>query len=143
MSLSVSASWTDVPPKSQRSARIKDQDWNQYQPLLTQLYSSYTLLEVMDYMKQRYHFAPSKRQYGYRFEKWHVKKYNCGEKKTPMRPVTEMDKFVEENASKIGNLGRIPTMDGSHKTNENGMALSPLPPPPSPTPGATPKREPS
>ncbi|CAM1511286.1 Fc.00g087990.m01.CDS01 [Cosmosporella sp. VM-42] len=96
MNKSPSELWVEQGQKNPRSARITDATWNQYKKMLCALYKNYTLLDVMNYMQLRYDFTPSKRQYGYRFEKWGIKKYNSGDKRSPVRPVQEMENFVHE-----------------------------------------------
>lgn len=82
--------------KHRRSSRITDATWDQYKPLLCKLYKSYTLMVVMSFMKQRFDFAPSKRQYGYRFEKWGVRKYHATDKPGPTRNVGGVDELPSE-----------------------------------------------
>ncbi|KAF4975272.1 hypothetical protein FZEAL_7917 [Fusarium zealandicum] len=73
--------WAGPFERHTRSLRITDDIWERFKPLLCALYRSYTLTVVMTFMKKRFGFRASKRQYGYRFEKWGIKKYNAGEKK--------------------------------------------------------------
>ncbi|KAG8667221.1 hypothetical protein FPOAC2_12378 [Fusarium poae] len=64
------------------TTRMNDETWERFKPLLCGLYKQYTLNVVMEYMEKKYKIVQSKRQYGYRFEKWGVKKYNASDKKT-------------------------------------------------------------
>ncbi|KAH7165604.1 hypothetical protein EDB81DRAFT_259286 [Dactylonectria macrodidyma] len=79
-----------------RSSRITDLTWDFYKPLLCNLYQSYTLAVVMALMKQKFDFTPSKRQYGYRFEKWGIRKYNSAEKQGLTRNLPELDKLIND-----------------------------------------------
>ncbi|KAF4449484.1 hypothetical protein F53441_7254 [Fusarium austroafricanum] len=65
------------------TTRMNDETWEKFKPFLCNLYKRYTLSIVMDVMEKKYGIVQSKRQYGYRFEKWGIKKYNASEKKTP------------------------------------------------------------
>jgi hypothetical protein len=66
------------------TTRINDETWERFKPLLCGLYKKYTLNIVMDIMEKKFGIVQSKRQYGYRFEKWGVKKYNASDKKTTL-----------------------------------------------------------
>ncbi|KAI8687134.1 Clr5 domain-containing protein [Fusarium sp. Ph1] len=81
--------WID--PAHKRSHRITDESWERFKPILCTLYKSYTLNIVMEFMKRRFNFHASKRQYGYRLDKWGVKKYNSGEKKNSMGALEQME----------------------------------------------------
>ncbi|KAH7145855.1 hypothetical protein B0J13DRAFT_329556 [Dactylonectria estremocensis] len=81
-----------------RSSRITDLTWDFYKPLLCNLYQSYTLAVVMALMKQKFDFTPTKRQYGYRFEKWGIRKYNSAEKQGLARNLPELDKLINDPA---------------------------------------------
>ncbi|KAF5247464.1 hypothetical protein FAUST_701 [Fusarium austroamericanum] len=70
--------------KLKPTTRINDETWEKFKPLLCGLYKKYTLNIVMDTMEKKYGIVQSKRQYGYRFEKWGVKKYNASDKKTTL-----------------------------------------------------------
>ncbi|CAM1504375.1 Fc.00g019660.m01.CDS01 [Cosmosporella sp. VM-42] len=58
-----------------RVQRISEAEWEKHKNTLCMLYRTWPLSEVMDFMDMRYNFRPTKRQYGYRFEKWGIKKY--------------------------------------------------------------------
>ncbi|EXA47466.1 hypothetical protein FOQG_04371 [Fusarium oxysporum f. sp. raphani 54005] len=64
------------------TTRMNDETWERFKPFLCSLYKKYTLSVVMNVMEKKYGIVQSKRQYGYRFEKWGIKKYNANEKKT-------------------------------------------------------------
>ncbi|RGP75960.1 hypothetical protein FLONG3_5540 [Fusarium longipes] len=66
------------------TTRINDETWERFKPFLCSLYKKYTLSVVMKIMEKKFGIIQSKRQYGYRFEKWGIKKYNASEKKTTM-----------------------------------------------------------
>ncbi|KAK7398091.1 hypothetical protein QQX98_012543 [Neonectria punicea] len=66
--------------RHRRSSRIADATWEEHRSQLCELWESCTLAEVMDFMKKEHKFTPSKRQYGYRFKKWEMKKYNSADK---------------------------------------------------------------
>ncbi|KAH7198128.1 uncharacterized protein B0J16DRAFT_409683 [Fusarium flagelliforme] len=66
------------------TTRINDETWERFKPFLCGLYKKYTLSIVMDIMEKKYGIIQSKRQYGYRFEKWGIKKYNASDKKSPI-----------------------------------------------------------
>ncbi|KAF7543392.1 hypothetical protein G7Z17_g10776 [Cylindrodendrum hubeiense] len=82
--------------RHRRSSRITDATWDFYRPLLCKLYKSYTLVVVMAFMKERFGFAPSKRQYGYRFEKWGIRKYHSTDKQGPTRNLANADDLPNE-----------------------------------------------
>lgn len=87
------ARWVDPAfDRHKRSHRITDESWERFKPILCTLYKSYTLNIVMEFMKRRFNFHASKRQYGYRLDKWGVKKYNnSGEKKNSMSALDQME----------------------------------------------------
>ncbi|RSL67799.1 hypothetical protein CEP54_003158 [Fusarium duplospermum] len=77
--------------KHKRSIRITEEHWEKYKSILCTLYKSYTLNVVMEFMRKQFRFHASKRQYGYRLDKWGVKKYNSGEKKNSMGALEQME----------------------------------------------------
>ncbi|KAM0426139.1 hypothetical protein ACHAPT_008482 [Fusarium lateritium] len=84
--------WVDTAlDRNRRSIRITDESWEKFKPILCTLYKSYTLNIVMEFMEKRFNFRATKRQYGYRFEKWRVKKYNSGDKKTSMESLEHIE----------------------------------------------------
>ncbi|RSL69614.1 hypothetical protein CEP51_012304 [Fusarium floridanum] len=82
---------TSTLDRNKRSIRITEDDWEKYKSILCTLYKSYTLNIVMEFMRKRFNFHASKRQYGYRLDKWGVKKYNAGEKKNSMGGLEQME----------------------------------------------------
>ncbi|KAJ4310892.1 hypothetical protein N0V84_010738 [Fusarium piperis] len=85
--------WDDATiDRSKRSIRITEESWEKFKPILCTLYKSYTLNVVMEFMKKRFGFNASKRQYGYRLDKWGIKKYNnAAEKKNSMGALEQME----------------------------------------------------
>ncbi|KAF2760474.1 hypothetical protein EJ05DRAFT_286002 [Pseudovirgaria hyperparasitica] len=57
-----------------RAKRISPQEWDQHRAEITQLYQSMTLRCLMETMKNKYGFTPSRRQYVFQFEKWDLQK---------------------------------------------------------------------
>ncbi|KAM0563666.1 hypothetical protein ACHAPJ_001392 [Fusarium lateritium] len=82
-------SWSrGAEEKSKPTTRMNDETWEKFKPFLCNLYKNYTLNIVMNIMEKRFGIVQSKRQYGYRFEKWGIRKYNANEKKIPPNALT-------------------------------------------------------
>ncbi|KAF4996752.1 hypothetical protein FGRMN_4316 [Fusarium graminum] len=81
---------------------MSDENWERFKTLLCGLYRKYPLSIVMDFMEKKYGIVQSKRQYGYRFEKWGIKKYNAADKKTPLMALSPASAHEEINFAELG-----------------------------------------
>lgn len=107
------ATRTKPGPRKPRARRKGDAEWKKHRKLLIRLYREYPLNDVMTYMEAKHCFVASyvldtricihaslhadthrSRQYGYRFDLWDIRKYRTGVRRNSNRPITEMDKFV-------------------------------------------------
>ncbi|KAF2104253.1 hypothetical protein NA57DRAFT_51093 [Rhizodiscina lignyota] len=73
-SIGESFKWIDQKVRW-RAKPVPDGEWEKHKDELCDRYQHTTLREVMAYMKTKYSFTASKRQYVSRFNKWNVRKY--------------------------------------------------------------------
>ncbi|KAF4987721.1 hypothetical protein FDECE_15321 [Fusarium decemcellulare] len=113
--------WAEGFDRHKRSIRITDDTWERFKPLLCALYKSYTLQVVMLFMKKRFGFYASKRQYGYRFEKWGIKKYNASEKKASMGALANLG----DHEQSLGEMVAVLSSRDAHALNTPFMPSLP------------------
>ncbi|CAJ0549075.1 Ff.00g026880.m01.CDS01 [Fusarium sp. VM40] len=87
---------------SRPTTRMNDETWDKFKTLLCGLYRNYPLSIVMNFMEKEYGISQSKRQYGYRFEKWGVRKYNAGDRKAPLISLSPTSIHGGTNFTDIG-----------------------------------------
>ncbi|KAF5016167.1 hypothetical protein F66182_12241, partial [Fusarium sp. NRRL 66182] len=92
--------------KHKPTTRMNDETWEKFKPYLCHLYKNYTLSVVMNIMERRHRIVQSKRQYGYRFEKWGVKKYNASEKKASPSALSAIDNESMDFGDAFADLDR-------------------------------------